>query len=211
MADKTPEELQTTLHEDRAWRRKEVSAALGIAQRSDLGNSQAMCRAFWLLQYAHWEGFVKNAVDKYLNFVAVRQLKFSELQHGFRLLPASPLYSAIRQIQNNDPDKLAALNRLILIGDQRLQKKHIAVDTGSNLRFCVLTNLSNITCVDLHSFVEESYLDKILADRRNEIAHGSWLSIDKDDTLRLRETCDSWMDQILNNLVNAASQESYKI
>lgn len=210
MVDKTPEELQSSLQEDRSWRRKELSIALRHACHADVGNSDAMCRAFLLLQYAHWEGFVKNAVDKYLNFVAIRQLKFSELQQGFRLLPASPLYSAIQQIQNNDPDKLAALKKITLIGDQRLQKKHIEVNTNSNLRFCILKNLSNVACVDLHSFVDDNYLDKFLADRRNEIAHGSWLIISKEDVSSLRDTCDSWMDKILNNLVNAASQESYK-
>lgn len=212
MVDKTPEELQGSLQEDRAWRRKEVSVSLRIAQHANFGGSQAMCRAFWLLQYAHWEGFVKNSVDRYLNFIAVRQLKFSELQQGFRLLPASPLYSAINQIQNNNgPEKFVGLNRVTLIGDQRLQKKHIEVNTQSNLRFCVLENLSNVACVDLHSFVDESYLDKILADRRNEIAHGSWLSISTEDISTLRDTCGSWMDQILNNIVNAAVQETYKV
>lgn len=73
----------------------------------------------------------------------------------------------------------------------------------------MLVNLSNVVCVDLHSFVDEAYLDKILSDRRNEIAHGSWLVIDKEDASSLRDTCSSWMDQILNNLVNAASLESY--
>lgn len=211
MADITPEQLQNSLQEDRTWRRKEISIALRHALYADTGNSEAMCRAFWLLQYAHWEGFVKNAVDRYLNFIAVRQLKFSELQHGFRLLPASPLYAAIRQIQNNDPDKILALDRLTFIGDKRLQKKHIEVNTNSNLRFSVLENLSKIACVDLYSFVDGNYLDKILADRRNEIAHGSWLVISKDDVKGLRECCGTWMDQILNNLVNAASLESYKV
>ncbi len=211
MVDKTPEELQSSLQHDRAWRRIELGISLRHASHADVGDSEAMCRAFWLLQYAHWEGFVKNAVDRYLNFIAIRQLKFSELQHGFRLLPASPLYSAMKQIQNNDPDKLAALSRISLIGDQRFKKKHIEVSTNSNLRFCVLQNLSTVACVDLHSFVSASYLDKILADRRNEIAHGSWLVIDKTEASKLRDTCSSWMDQILNNLVNAASLESYRV
>ena len=211
MADNTPEELQDSLQADRVWRRIEIGVALRNVNSADAGDSRAMCRAFWLLQYAHWEGFVKNAVERYLKYIAVRRLKYSELQLGFRLLPESPLYAAMRQILNNSPEKLAKLKEVVQIGDERFQKNHTVVSTNSNLRFSVLENLSVLACVDLHSFVDENYLDKFLADRRNEIAHGNWLEISKKDVEALRNTCNSWMDQILNNLVNAASLESYKI
>jgi len=210
MVDRTAEELQNSLHNERKWRRLEISTTKSRALTAGISDESAICRAFWLLQYAHWEGFVKAAVERYLCFVAMRNLKFSELQNGFRLLPNSPLYSAIHQIQKKDQDKLAALSKIMMLGEQRLTKRHVEISTKSNLRWDVLKNLSDICCVDLHSFVDTAYLNIILADRRNEIAHGQWLKISKNDVQDVRDTCANWMDQILNNLVNAAAVEGYK-
>ena len=40
-------------------------------------------RAGIALLYAHWEGFIKNAAEHYLQYVALKKLTYQELNCGF--------------------------------------------------------------------------------------------------------------------------------
>lgn len=211
MPIKTAEDLQDILQEEIAWRKKEIGIAFTAASNSNKTDEIALFRAFWLLQYAHWEGFVKIACEKYLEFVAYKRLKYSQLQPGFRLLPNSPLRKALKTLIAGNSNEIEVLSNVDSVGEKRFSKRKFDVSTGGNLRFRLLNDFSTMTCVDLSSFVDENKLDTVLADRRNEIAHGRWIVITKEDAELIRDDCLSWMDQILNNLVNAALMNKFRI
>ena len=78
--------LQSVLDADLTWRRKDVSALIGLAQIASLSNQQSLIRASIPILYAHWEGFVRNCFVRYFELVAQRRIKFSALTFNFLFL-----------------------------------------------------------------------------------------------------------------------------
>lgn len=64
------EELSDALSADRAWRLKEISSVLKLAQDPKLGvvEGEFYCRGGAALFYAHWEGFIKRAATTFLQY-----------------------------------------------------------------------------------------------------------------------------------------------
>ena len=205
---RSAEDLFDKLQQGLVWRRKEISSAFVSAGQSDSIDRDALYRAFWLLLYAHWEGFVKSAFEDYFKFVASRKLKYGELQPNFLALKSSPLIRATDLLSRNENQTLA-FEMLVGLESARFSERRIPVDTKSNLSYKVLRMLEITSGVDSTSFVEEDRLDKMLLGRRNGIAHGEWLRVDRVDAEQMRTDTLEWMSQILNNISNAAVMKEY--
>lgn len=67
--------LVDNLDNDLAWRIKELSIIKNKIPQAKNNEQEALIRAGVTILYAHWEGFVKNAAECYLNFVSLRRLK----------------------------------------------------------------------------------------------------------------------------------------
>lgn len=86
MACRTLLELSSELDEQIAWRRKEIGT-LAFSVRGTRGLDQVVnARAATCLLYAHWEGFIKQAAEAYLSYVAVRRLSRGALAGAFRAI-----------------------------------------------------------------------------------------------------------------------------
>src|ERR1035441_3183534 len=79
----TEADFSAQIDADRSWRLKEISDLKTAAKRADTSLSRVLLRALVTICYAHWEGYVRFAARKYLEHVALRKFKYSDLNRQF--------------------------------------------------------------------------------------------------------------------------------
>src|SRR3712207_6478581 len=124
MAVRTVDDVQDALDAALAWRRLEMHAlisALTSAERQSPNSplSRALARSCAALIYAHWEGFIKESCQCYVDYIALRRLKFGELNDG--LLRTALLGLAKRLSYGDESGTVALLNAVRRPGDARAQ------------------------------------------------------------------------------------------
>jgi hypothetical protein len=177
MAARTVDELQDRLDEALSWRRIELSALKGLIEKNEsLPNSppvsRSLRRAGIAMLYAHWEGFGKECLQTYVDFVSRRRLRLLELNDDFLRVC---LLHTLRRADSGDGAAKADLVEMIRRrGDLRLPfPKAQMVNTQGNLRAHVLTEMMQdfgLDSIDIE--LRENLIDRRLCDTRNSVAHG---------------------------------------
>jgi len=85
----TYDQLINLISEDYAWRRKELKIINDYVPQTPSPKQSASLRFSVPILYAHWEGFVKKSTEIYLEYVAKKYLKHSELKPQFVALSLS--------------------------------------------------------------------------------------------------------------------------
>lgn len=177
MAARTEGDLEDALDSSLAWRRIELAALKGEIERlartsPEAPLTRALVRSGTALLYAHWEGYVKEICQHYLDFVAVRKLRYSELNDGLAL---SALKDILRKMDNGDEAAARSVVEIVrspTTARPSMPRKNI-VNTKANLRFEVLREVLGRLGLPVDFFTtKENFIDKSLCDARNEIAHG---------------------------------------
>ncbi|WP_405785538.1 MULTISPECIES: MAE_28990/MAE_18760 family HEPN-like nuclease [unclassified Streptomyces] len=112
---RTSGELEDALDEDLAWRRVEMQSILGHIRAARGPSRNGLCRAGVALLYAHREGYAKRSLSNYLQYVARRKLKTSELQDCFVALA---MEATIAKEQNLTASK-KSIRRIALLRYKR--------------------------------------------------------------------------------------------
>ena len=82
MRTTTLEELSQRIDDDLVWRKKEIST-LSLVIFDLQGEAQrAVLRGSLAVLYAHWEGFVKQSVFLYMNFIDGQCLSANQLNEA---------------------------------------------------------------------------------------------------------------------------------
>lgn len=217
------ETLDNYLHEELAWRKKELSNILLMLKDIDSktsSKSRNIYKKYYLrsgivLLYAHWEGFVKNTGRAYLNYVSYKGLAYTSLTPNFIALG---LRGTIKIAGlSNKPSKHNDLVNFFL--DGMLDKPNIkyddVIDTNDNLNLDLFTEITILLGIDMdindYSLLEK-LIDKKLLSARNAIAHGeNYESIDTSDYKELHDKVLEILELFKNNVSNAAVLESYRV
>jgi hypothetical protein len=213
MTIRTVERLSDALAGELAWRKKELSSikALVDDQGSKRSRRDALVRAGVALLYAHWEGFVREAGRKYLEFVALQRLKYKDLATNFIALSARHL---LRSAQDTERVKLhlAVTNFFINeLGKSSRVPFNEGVRTQSNLSSAVLREIVDTLGLDYSVYAtKENLLDESLLRSRNSIAHGEYLPVTVDRYNELHEQVIDLMDVLRTQIDNAASTKLYR-
>ncbi|MEU1190996.1 MAE_28990/MAE_18760 family HEPN-like nuclease [Streptomyces sp. NPDC005859] len=177
MAIRTVDELGDRLDGALGWRRIELQT-LKSQIRSAYKNSphspltRALSRSGVALLYAHWEGYVKEACQAYVDHVAKRRLKVGELNDGFLKVVLDQLNK--RSAAGDQAASLALMEAVRQPENARARiPKDSIVDTKSNLSSAVLADIMNCVGFDSIDFsTKNNLIDKTLCNGRNAIAHG---------------------------------------
>jgi len=123
--------------------------------------------------YAHWEGFVKEALQDYLRFV--QELNIPQKDVAPALLAYS-WSSNSRKLANNlsFESQLEMAKCALTVQTKNLQfhPEEAEIKTKSNLKFKVLDTIFKWLCLDTTAILDEKKHIDALVNRRNEIAHG---------------------------------------
>lgn len=211
----TAEELADDLDGSLAWRRHELHALKseldGIpAVERESPRARGLRRAALAMLYAHWEGYVKEACQGYLDLVARRRLKYAELNDAFVMLGARRVTTAA---SNGDPAASSSMIELIRRGPEvraALPRTGI-VNTRSNLRHEVLVEIMTSLGLPHDEFtLRANLIDLSLCDARNDIAHGRSSCPTTEQFVELFHEVLDMMVRVQTIVVNAAASGAYR-
>lgn len=198
------------LDQDFSWRIQELSE-IKTSARSAVGTRRKMLvRAGVALLYAHWEGFIKNSSQVYLEFVANQRFKYQELQVCFII------FGLRRELETLTTSKkstqyIKALEFLMNEMGARSQLSHRdAINTESNLSSLVFQNIAISVGIDTSPYTTKfNLIDESLLKRRNKIAHGEFLDIDAEEYSDLSNEVVSLMRMYKDDIQNALILKLY--
>lgn len=197
------------------WRRTEFAALKTEVERTSKAGTvyaprdRMILRAAVALVYAHWEGFVKDACQHYLDFVARRRLKYRELSDPW-------LHTSLRRIVASGFGPEEVINRLVTAirsgGDERAPMSRSGiVDTRANLRHETVCEILNALGLPLGMIeTRAQFIDRRLCDARNAVAHGRATFPEPDDALELLDQVLEMMEYVRNAVISAAENGRYR-
>ncbi len=212
----TDDDFEAALVDDLGWRRIELShlkrALDEAAKRSADGPAtRALSRAMVAMCYAHWEGYSKNALERYARLVTRRKPRLSEVAEGLVL---EHIHRLVKRVASGDQYAKESLTKAIRgESDERLNvDKSLLTDTKANLRYATLTELFTRGCIPLEPFeLKANLIDVLLCDRRNGVAHGRALFVPAADSLALCDDVFSLMEEMQDVLVTQVRTKRYLV
>jgi hypothetical protein len=201
---RSEEEFLSVVDRDLIWRKKELGSIIVSIDKSVSGRNNAICRAGWLLVYAHWEGFIKSCATSYLEYVACLRLKNKDLANNLLTLSMCKKFG-LTILKTNKHKELEKITKFYLenMNDRSTIPYKNAINAESNLSSMVLEEITNIVGVDFAHFAENKHLiDSKLLGRRNKIAHGESVQINITELIDLRDRVLSLMELFKNSILN---------
>lgn len=159
--------------------------------------------------YAHWEGYTKNALERYARLVAKRKPSLSRANDGFVIQHIGRMMNRIASGDGSARAELLATLR----GDHdpRIQvDRALLSDAKSNLRFEVLTRLFELGCISVRPFeLKANLIDVHLCDRRNSVAHGRDFFVPPQDAMSLCDEVFELVEAVRDVMVNQVRAQGY--
>ncbi len=163
------------------------------------------------LLYAHWEGFVKEALQNYLRFIQERAipqrmiepavLAYSWTPDARRLAANLSFESQVRIVER----ALAALSGVVQFGKDELE-----INTKGNLKFETLEDLFKWLSLDIDTVRGRKAQVNTLVNRRNMIAHGGRpQSVEVEEVDRLAQLVVDLMKDVEGAVSSAVADQTY--
>ena len=193
-------------------RRQEISLILRVvANEGGTVLEQTASMMALPVLYAHWEGFVKEVVGEYIEFVEKQELEPSQAHPTIFSFAMRKRLKAL--IESSSIAKMTDFAMWIVnsaVGPVRFDDKSVV--TGGNLSYNNLKHLCDCLKIDVAKIEADKKKIDALVNRRNNIAHtGRPMKLDRSDVaddaalvLRLIET----FEALLKECVEA---EQYRV
>jgi hypothetical protein len=209
MTVRTVEQLECRLDEALAWRKRELTTLRMALKSARKHQRDLFLRAGIALLYAHWEGFVKNAAEIYIELVAAQRHLCGELASHFVVLSISRLLSDCEQSQKTRM-RIAVVDFLRKEAEEPLKIQNKSVNTKSNLNSSVLKDIIELLGLNYAPYETKANLvDKSLLAARNKIAHGEYTDVDEKQYLVLSDEILGLMQMLRDQIGNAAESRAY--
>jgi hypothetical protein len=204
-------ELQDHLDNDFAWRIQEISNLKTAIKNSVSISQRTLIRAAITMLYAHWEGFVKNASEAYLNYISNQGLSYRQLRTCLISVGVQKHLNTLNQCKK--AKKNVAIIEFLL--NELDSKANIisekSINTRSNLNSEVFENIATSLGFSIANYEAKfNLIDESLLNRRNTIAHGQFLDIDKTRYLDLNDEIVALMRAYKNDIENSLVLSSFR-
>lgn len=212
MKIRTQEELLDRLDADLAWRTKELSFIFYMVRRASNSMSPIYQRIGITILYAHWEGYIKNASLLYLNYLAQKNLTYRQLNINFVALS---LRGQIKTCGNTDKtsihiELLKELFEDTTVANIPYEKDEDAIKTRSNLNWENFEEILNTLGLDKSYYIlNENKISESLVKTRNNVAHGQYITIDKDELLDLYKEVMMMISFYKEQIMECVKEQSY--
>lgn len=221
------EQFTNYLEEDLAWRKKELSSLILIAEGHE--DNKAILKSIILLLYAHWEGYIKKSSKIYLKYIAESKKRISELTQNFK---AVSLKKMIAQCIENT-EHLTLQNEITIIN--KLEKLeninfNVDIDVDNDHDSSIIDTAGNLTpkrLKNIHAIIglkykpplqlKENHINAHLLKNRNLIAHGGKyiekededFSLELEEIKKLRDIVLSIIDNFKDELIEYVEKEYF--
>lgn len=166
------------------WRLREIHQLRSALNDVDDRDRESVARAAFVLLYAHWEGFVKRALEIYAAYLIRLNRRVEALPSGASvLLLRNELNHLFGSSKRSNKQLSVIIDRITGSGKRKLSKNNVKnlVDVA-NMYFSSFEDICVICGVDATEFDDQrEFIDKILLRRRHQIAHGSSLKVGRED------------------------------
>ncbi len=211
MKIKKLEKLQDLLDKDMAWRKKEL---IDIKLLIHSTQNPTLCRAGIALLSAHFEGFIKQAANYYVVYVASQNIKLSQLRTNFAAIHSGRVFDPCAA-----SDKITVYQKAIddflenyttLNFKVNYSPEHPIIKTESNPSSTVVRNIFDSIGLDFSPYETKShYIDTDLLSNRHSIVHGENVRIgiaDFDNTFKIITEI---MRAVSDQVIDAAMSKKY--
>lgn len=183
-----------------------------VATHKDTVLHQRACAMAIPMLYAHWEGYAKEVLQLYVEYLGKTAIAQREVQPS---LLAYSWSGSFRKLSGNltHDRKVELIERFLGSFTDALafDKKEKEIDTKSNLIFEVLEDLARFFCLDISPMRDQSKKLDALVNRRNNIAHGGREhKIEDSDIEDYRSLVLSLMESLETVLNCAVQSASYR-
>lgn len=212
MTLRTLEDLEAHITGDLKWRLVELDNWESMTASCRPHQQSGALRAGTALLYAHWEGYIKEAARSYLEYISKKGLNIAQLRNEIAAIALRGMLG--KGIQSKSPKKHTAI--IELLREETSHKANIpysrsTIRTNSNLSFEVFEDIMHsIGCNSDRHEIHRSLINARLLKNRNEIAHGKELLISFEDWLTLRERVVQILQDVRDQLNNAAALEAFR-
>lgn len=198
-------ELVGFLDEELSWRKRELTTMKFLVLSSRHHERETMLRAGVCLVYAHWEGFVKSAATSYVNYVALKRLRYCDLSPS---MVALGLRAKLRAAEATNRVTVHSEVTGFLLSDMR-ENANLpwadAVSARDNLNSQVLQEILHLLDLDYRPYeTKKVLLDERLLHNRNQISHGEPLPITRTDYEELHSEVLNLLNRFRNDVEDAA-------
>jgi hypothetical protein len=211
MSIKTTEQLINALSNDLAWRKKELSEMKSLVEARSVSDQRhrALVRSGVCILYSHWEGFVKLAANSYLEYIKSKDLTYKELSSNFLALAMKEKLKEAKD--TNKPSLYMPVCDFFLSElDQKCFLLKNAKIPTKNLSSEILKEITDILGIDFSPYSTKSMLINMLRQQRNNIAHGHYLIIDREEYIELHIKVIEMLNIFRNQIENAAVGERFR-
>lgn len=211
MKIKKLEKFQDLLDQDMAWRKKEL---IDIRLLIHSTQNPTICRAGIALLSAHFEGFIKQAANYYVIYVASQNIKLSELHTNFVAIHSGKVFAPcatsnkITVYQKAIDDFL--VNYTSLNFEVRYSSENPVIKTESNPSSSVVRNIFDSIGLDFSPYeTKANYIDTDLLRNRHSVVHGENIRIKISDFDNTFDIIMEIMKQFLEQIIEAAINKKY--
>ena len=224
---KSAASVRESLVDSQNWRLQEIQDIQFLCGNAAGRSLTVLHRSLVLLLYAHLEGFTKDALQEYLNYIAELNLNCadalpvlatSSLKDEFKCF--YDISSGVRHLPSALKDDLklrrTAIEARFVSKSSSLHSKKIAfgvdfIDTESNLDEEVLRKNLFRLGLDHQQFRKEEAAFSRLKRLRNAIAHGqNDRFADNEEAEKMIELVSSTMQSLIDNVDKAIKLHLYK-
>lgn len=204
-------DLSDQFAQDRSWRLKEMSDLKSAILRADAGLQTVLLRALVAICYAHWEGSVRFSSRKYLEHIALRKMRYSQLDRQFLRNYFLPRLASLSSSRASISARCDLVDEILNASDRRFARvNEDIVNTRSNLNSDVFADICLVCGVPAELFTDQAtFIDVVLLKRRNAIAHGEETLVGIDDLDMLPSQTISLMRGFGDALENRIYLRSY--
>jgi hypothetical protein len=208
---RTQTQLQDFLDTELGWRIKEIADMKAAVKHARYLSERTVVRAGVALLYAHWEGFVKCAATGYVSYVNSQGLTYAELQSCFVVFGLKKVLHDLTESRKAKSNIVAIEFLQGQLSNRAQLKIETAINTEANLSSAVLNNILLSVGIDPSPYEPRYHLiDEGLLKRRNNIAHGEFLEVSREEWSSLADEILTMLRQLKTDIENATALAAFK-
>ena len=210
MKIRTLNDLSDRVDLETIWGKRELSTIRMEVGRQDGPAGVLAIRSGVTILYAHWEGWIKAISRLYLDFVNTLKIPYRDLSPA---LLATALRARMDTVQSSNK-ALIHLEFAEFIRERMHETARVPSDmvrTDSNLSSAVLSDILCRIGIPERTFATKYHvIDKELVHRRNTIAHGEFLELDREAYLTLHDQVRNMLFEYTNRMLNNANDQQFR-
>lgn len=183
-----------------------------VAAHKDTVLHQRACAMAIPMLYAHWEGFAKEVLQLYVEFLEQSVVAQREVHSSLLAYSWSGAFNKLKGTLTHEK-KVDLIERFLgsLSNALAFEQREREIDTKSNLLFKVLEDLAQFLCLDIGPMRGQGKKLDALVCRRNNIAHGGReQKLEDSDIEEYRALVVSLMESLEGVLDEAVHASAYR-